>query len=301
MKIDKQNGDCAFSENDHVYWNTKTNSRYISVTTLIHSYTSEFDEEFWSSYKALEELLDDVIFSQLKKSLLATKKFHPSVLRKFNVNEKLFYDKKREIVESYETKRTESCQRGTEIHSIFENSFYKSDKPDVKRFNIEGDFVCQPHYYELDIHRGVYPEFLIYRESSDGILKVAGQIDLLLKDGDDIIIIDFKTNKEIKQKSFYNRSKGGYECMKFPLNKIMDTNFWHYSLQLSLYAYLLQQINPEFNIKKLMLWHIDHNGKETEYEVEYLKDDVEKMLKHYKKNLIIQSELNKDKPICHKQ
>ena len=169
--------------------------------------------------------MDDVIFSQLKKSLLATKKFHPSVLRKFNVNEKLFYDKKREIVESYETKRTESCQRGTEIHSIFENSFYKSDKPDVKRFNIEGDFVCQPHYYELDIHRGVYPEFLIYRESSDGILKVAGQIDLLLKDGDDIIIIDFKTNKEIKQKSFYNRSKGGYECMKFPLNKIMDTNF----------------------------------------------------------------------------
>ncbi len=65
----------------------------------------------------------------------------------------------------------------------------------------------------------------------------------------------------------------------------MDTNYWHYTLQLSLYAYLLQQINPEFNIKLLKLIHVDHNDKVTEYEVEYLKEDVELMLKHYKKQL----------------
>ena len=31
--------------------------------------------------------------------------------------------------------------------------------------------------------------------------------------------------------------------------------------------------------------HIDHNDKITEYTVDYLKNDVERMLKHYKKLL----------------
>jgi hypothetical protein len=87
--------------------------------------------------------------------------------------------------------------------------------------------------------------------------------------------------------------------MKFPLANIMDTNYWHYTLQLSLYAYLLQQINPEFQIKLLRLIHIDHNNKKTDYDVEYMKDTVELMLKHYKKQLKIQLELDRIKPIIH--
>ena len=85
--------------------------------------------------------------------------------------------------------------------------------------------------------------------------------------------------------------------MKYPLNNLMDCNYIHYSLQLSLYAYLLQQINPEFNIKSLKLIHIDHDNKQHEYECEYLKDDVERMLKHYKKKLKMELEYNKLKPV----
>lgn len=85
--------------------------------------------------------------------------------------------------------------------------------------------------------------------------------------------------------------------MKFPLENLPDCNFYHYTLQLSLYAYMLQQINPKFKIKKLMIVHFDHNGGETEYEVEYLKEDVARMLLHYRKQQKIKSELAKDKPI----
>lgn len=85
--------------------------------------------------------------------------------------------------------------------------------------------------------------------------------------------------------------------MKYPLNNLMDSNFWHYSLQLSTYAYLLQQINPKFNIKGLKIVHVDHDGKQHEYDVEYLKEDVERMLEHYKKTLRIQEELDKDNPV----
>ena len=60
---------------------------------------------------------------------------------------------------------------------------------------------------------------------------------------------------------------------------------------------MLQQIKPKKKIKKLVLIHIDHNDKVTEYPVNYLKDDVERMLKHYKKCLKQATTLDRDKPI----
>ena len=60
---------------------------------------------------------------------------------------------------------------------------------------------------------------------------------------------------------------------------------------------MLQQINPEFNIKRLFLIHIDHNDKITEIECQYLKHDVERMLDHYKKTLCQKSAIDRDKPI----
>lgn len=86
--------------------------------------------------------------------------------------------------------------------------------------------------------------------------------------------------------------------MKFPLSNLMDTNYFQYSLQLSTYMYMLQQIKPELKCKGLMLIHIDkETRKETKYPVEYLKNDVERMLKHFKKQQKIKSELEKIKPI----
>jgi ATP-dependent exoDNAse (exonuclease V) beta subunit len=77
----------------------------------------------------------------------------------------------------------------------------------------------------LSVEKGVFPEFLIYKTSSDGILKVAGQIDLLIKDGWDIYIIDHKTNKEIKKKSYFDRIKKKSVSMKFPLANLDDCNY----------------------------------------------------------------------------
>ena len=67
-------------------------------------------------------------------------------------------------------------------------------------------------------------------------------------------------------------------------------------LYTSRYAYLLQTLHPEFVIKGLKLIHIDREQKETEYKVPYLKDDVERMLKHYKRQLKIEQELDRLKP-----
>jgi ATP-dependent exoDNAse (exonuclease V) beta subunit len=144
---------------------------------------------------------------------------------------------------------------------------------------------------------GVYPEYLIYRESDDGILKIAGQIDLIVKSGNDIYIIDHKTNKKIDQKGGFDSKTKSTAKMKYPLNNLEDCNLLHYSLQLSTYAWMLQKINPNFIIKDLILNHYDHEGNNTLYHCDYLKHDVEKMLYHYKKELILQKQRDKRKRI----
>ena len=298
-RIDKENADCVYSDEEHVYINKKDNSKYISVTTLIGKYSEEFDEEFWSSYKALEEIIDGDTFSILKKALLATKKFNPKILKKFQIDEELFAQKKTEIVAQYNATRNEACEHGTAEHLRKELSFYGKHDFDFGRYgykDLSGEYDCKKNYYELDLERGVYPEFLIAVTSRDGILKVSGQIDCLIKNGNEITILDWKTNREIKKESYYNRSTKQHQMMKFPLNNIQDSNYWHYALQLSLYAYLLQTLHPEFVIKGLKLIHIDREQKETEYEVPYLKEDVERMLKHYKRQLKIEQELDRLKP-----
>ena len=298
-RIDKENSDCVYSDEEHVYINKKDNSRYISVTTLINKYSEEFDEEFWSSYKALEEIMDGDTFSILKKALLATKKFNPKILKKFQIDEELFTQKKAEIIAQYSATRKEACEHGTAEHLRKELSFYGKHNFDFGRYgykDLSGEYDCKKNYYELDLERGVYPEFLIAVTSRDGILKVSGQIDCLIKNGNEVTLLDWKTNAEIKKESYYNRSTKQHQMMKFPLNNIQDSNYWHYALQLSLYAYLLQTLHPEFTIKGLKLIHIDREQKETEYEVPYLKDDVERMLKHYKRQLKIEQELDRLKP-----
>ena len=298
MKIDKQNGNVAFDNESHTYWNLDNNERYISVTTLIHRYTQEFDKEFWSAYKALEKLLPKESWDIEKKSLVKTKKFNKEILDTYNISETEFNKTQQDILDAWDEENRKSCERGTKIHEEIEHSFYDNPKDiSLQKFGLGGKFECKKDYSELDLEYGVYPEYLIYRESDDGILRIAGQVDLIVKQGNEITIIDHKTNKKIDQKSGFDSTTKSNAKMKFPLNNLMDCNFYHYTLQLSTYAWMLQKINPNFVIKDLILNHYDHKGNNTLYHCEYLKHDVEKMLYHYKKELMLNEQRAKRKRI----
>ena len=81
---------------------------------------------------------------------------------------------------------------------------------------------------------------------------VAGCIDLLAKDphADQLIIIDWKTNKEITTESFMH--KFGFP----PIEHLPDCKFSHYSLQLNLYEFILKHagyILPRIPILKYLV------------------------------------------------
>ena len=299
MQIDKRNGNVCFNDENHKYFDVNDESKqYISVTTLIDRYVQEFNKDFWSAYKALEKLLSKDAWQLEKKSLLASKKFNKELLSTYDISENDFNKAQQDILDEWDKNNREACERGTKIHSELENNFYKAGKNiTLQKFGIGGKFECRKDYSDLDLEHGVYPEYLIYRESEDGILKIAGQVDLIIKNGNDIIIVDHKTNKKIDLKSGFNTQTKSTAKMKYPLNNLDDCNFWHYTMQLSTYAWMLQKINPNFVIKDLILNHYDHNGNNTLYHCEYLKHDVEKMLYHYKKSLILEQKRSTRKRI----
>lgn len=299
MEIDKQNGQIAFNDKYHKYWNVNDESKkFISVTTLIERFAQPFDKDFWSAYKALEKLIPSESWKIEKKSLLNTKKFNNEILDLYNISVNDFNREQQKVLDEWAESNREACERGTKIHAELENSFYSGGK-NVKldKFGIGGKFECRKNYTELDLPYGVYPEYLIYRTSDDGILNLAGQIDCLVKNGNDIWVIDHKSNRKIDLKSGFNTQSKASIKMKYPLNNLDDCNYNHYQLQLSTYAWMLQKLNPKFVIKDLILNHYDHEGKNTIYHCDYLKKEVERMLAQYKKDLILEQQRARRKPI----
>lgn len=292
MKYDKVNGNVGFLEGPHKYVNLNDESiQYISVTTLIEKFGQDFDSDFVSKYKALEKLIPSDVWKNEKGNIWKTKKIPKDFLKVYDIDENELNRVQQDILDEWAEINRESCERGTKIHAALEKAIYKAgNSVNLSKFGIGGKFVCKKDYSDLDLEYGVYPEYLIYYDSPDGTIHLAGQIDLLIKNNNEISILDWKTNAEIKTKGFFNQHTKSTTKMKYPLNNLDECNLNHYYLQLSTYAWMLQKLNPNFVISTLKIVHFDHKGKQTIYNVPYLKDEVEKMLKYHKKQLILEKQ-----------
>lgn len=299
LQIDKQNGNIGFNEAAHKYFDlTDPSIKFTSVTTMIEEFAQPFDKEFWSAYKALEKLLDADSWKLEKKSLLSTKKFDNSLLELYDIDINLFNKTQQGILDDWDAENRRSCERGTKIHSELENSMHKAKRNiNLSKYQIGGRFECQKDRTTLDLENAVYPEYLIHWDSPSGKLHIAGQIDLLVKKGNSITIGDYKTNKKIETKSFFDSKIRSSVKMKFPLNNLDDCNYYHYCLQLSTYAYIIESYNPDFTIEELVLVHFDHQDNMTVYKLPYLKKEVERMLSFYEKEHLLAERRLKNKRI----
>lgn len=280
---DKRNGDVVFYEKEHLYKNIRYSYiKYTSVTTLISNYYEHFDKEFWSSYGAIKNIMGEKVFksSGTQAMMLDIKQFKEKWLDMLGITKDEFEKEKQNILDEWDRKNKEACEWGTEYHLQREVYFYTKDK--FKIGNLIGDdeteFVCEKHNFDLSRENAILPEYLIHYSSKDGMVNLSGQIDLLVKRGNDIFIYDYKSNsKGIDSKAFYNKKLRKTKKMKYPVNNLDDHTLNHYTLQLSLYAYMLQQINPNFNIRMLKLLHKAKDSEETEIEVPYLKDECKRI------------------------
>ena len=123
---------------------------------------------------------------------------------------------------------------------------------------------------KIDSKYDLLSEVIVYSKE----LELAGTIDLLLFDKEDgsYKIIDWKTSRRIFTSS-YNSKVGIYEAS----SNLMDCNFIHYSLQLSLYQYLLENYY-DINVTGSAIVHIGDSRIKT-YKTRYYKAEIENMLK----------------------
>jgi hypothetical protein len=150
----------------------------------------------------------------------------------------------------------------------------------------------------------IYTEIRVYHKD----YRIAGTIDLLIVKGDVFCILDWKTNKDTLKftsgyykKAWVTTASGERvkvvtdefvytnDSLEEPLGHISHCKGSIYTLQLSLYAYLLECFG--FSCSALELYHIREleYGKDVQsYKIEYIKDDVRTLLEWQKvRNTIV--------------
>lgn len=160
----------------------------------------------------------------------------------------------------------QSAKDGTEVHKEIDNFIKTGKSPKKDKSKIAVEWLKKIDRSKYDI----LSEVIIYSKE----IKMAGTVDLLLinKKNKSIDIYDWKTTKSIKKNSY------GMKMGRKPVtNKLMDCNFIHYSLQLSLYRYLIENYY-HLKVNKLTLLHL--NNTLTSYECDYMPNIIDEMLKY---------------------
>lgn len=230
-----------FDEELHSYTQLDNNERYTSVTTFIKKFQKKKD---WYG--------------------IATK----YAIKHGGTPE--------EWLKTWENTKNKAGDKGTKFHEKKEELFRGLEASKEKYLGVH-DVHASPEKiygkYSLDLSElkpGVYSELMLYSHK----YRLAGQADeVIIHPNKTFEINDYKTSKTIDKKSFYG--KEGYEYMTAPVEKLQDCNWNHYSLQLSLYAKLLEEFG--YKCKKLTIEHIvwpHHNIMR----VNYMRKEIEAML-----------------------
>lgn len=241
-KINKHSRDKNINFNANLHEYTYKNQKFISVTTLIHNLFEKFDPD---------KIIDTMMKSPHWQSSIY-----------FNMT-------RHEIKQKWNEKNLDAIEQGTRLHQNIE--YYLNDieiQDESKEFLYFLNFM--KHNSQLEIYR---TEWCIYDES----FKIGGMIDMVAKDKDgNIILYDWKRTKKIRKFNDHNKI-----CKHPGLEHLHDVNFVHYSLQLSMYKYILEKnYNVSVSNMYLVCLHPDNfNNNYILYKCEDLTEEVEEILK----------------------
>jgi len=239
-----------FFEEGHQYKIlTEPNIKYVSVTTWCHKQFPNFDA-------------DSIIESmQNSKSWKKGHKYWG-----LNANE---------IKSLWNSNKDNVANAGTDLH--FEIECFNNNKEILKNYtnkelydfyilkNME-NHLLKPIEWQYFINfvkdfpelKPFRTEWLIYHED----IKISGSIDMVYENSDGTYYIyDWKRSKNITRINNFN---------KFAINPLIchlpDSNYWHYTLQLNIYKFILEEKYNIF-IKDLYLVRLHPLAEELNYDL----------------------------------
>lgn len=148
---------------------------------------------------------------------------------------------------------------GTEVHAVMEYIFQKKNYnfneslckkfPDMKEdFEWRKQNVCIPLYNKMkNVYIPIANEFIVY----DQVNALCGTIDMLAYNTklNCYSIIDWKTSKRFDTGNRFEK------YMKAPFDNVLHCNTAEYSLQLSLYKYILEK-HTSIRIGEMVLFQL---------------------------------------------
>ena len=175
-----------------------------------------------------------------------------------------------EIKAGWNKNGQEASKAGTKMHYDIE-CFYNNKDVEVEEDCLEWQYFEK---FESEIGSELEPyrtEWMVW----DKELKLAGSIDMVFRNPDGTLLIyDWKRCKNIKK---YNRFQSSTtEC----ISHLQDTNFWHYSLQLNTYKYMLEKNYGE-KVVGMYLVCLHPNNQNKSYQrlkVSHMKQEIENLM-----------------------
>ena len=243
-----------FEEEPHIYWwlNEKGErcQAQTSMTALIHSHSQPFDAE----------------------------KIAPFTARKLHVPVQ-------DVLDMWQLENDLAKVKGTHIHA-FNEYMWSNREYTYPRDKIIAQFgydVIEPLWPQLtkiatDFYNKYKDKIIpigLELVVGDEDLAICGSIDFLCysRKLKSLVIIDYKSNKEIKFKSYKGQKMTG--C----LSHLDDCNYIHYSLQLNGYQYILEKkTGLKLHNEHFLIWMNENNDTYEIYKTKDLYKEAKTML-----------------------
>jgi hypothetical protein len=220
-----------FKEKYHKYY--YDGKDFTSVTGFIKRFKEEFDSDKWSKIKAEEQGVDqEAILAEWKK----------------------LNDRANEI--------------GHATHEWIENFFKGVYQPIPKDFEIIDriDKFNKIYYEKLTKLIPIKFEQRLFSKK----LKLAGTFDALFTYKDQLVIVDWKTNKKFDTSNSYGKK------LLTPFEEEDECKLTEYSIQISLYALMLEEVGLD-----VKMGYILYIGPDGESELHRFKDYRDKLRTYF--------------------
>ena len=234
----------TFDEPTHVYTVQGSSKGIISCTKFLHEFFGHFDAK-----AIIKKMMDAPTWPQSK-----------------------YYGKTAAQIEAeWAENGRQASGAGTAMHLAIEQFLNGSEYmiPSEIKETAEWRYFMnfwKDHGWDLEPYR---TEWEVW--SADH--KLAGSIDMVFRRKSDgkYLIYDWKRSKEIKTENNFQTGLG-------PLSHLPDCNYWHYSLQLNVYRWILETLyDIEIADMYLLILHPD-NGNYRRMMLNHMDDEVNDML-----------------------
>lgn len=260
----------VFDPIPHTY--TSDKAIYTPVTSFIHQFEPEKD---WN--EIAQKFIDKRTPQQIVEQISS----------KYNINIATVYEHFRDnginpksVQYFWKLEGDRANKEGSDFHN-------SQEELEIIEKGAIPDTVTDKIINLFELPDGIYTELMIWNDK----YLICGKSDKVIIDSTVngiryIDIEDYKTNKELKINYNYLHYTTGEpvinEYMVSPISHLVNCNWNHYILQLSLYAYMLEL--KGFTVRNLTLLHTTNYKKEDlkPYKLPYMRNEIINMLNNGK-------------------